>query len=271
MKSERWFVKLALESLRHRRLASISAKDLDRCVAQLCKQMSKGTVADGCSAIRAFLRFLHATGKAPTNQAVLVAGPRVRRMERPPRALPWPDVRRIVQSVDRSTAMGQRDYALLLLIAAYGLRAGEALQIRVEDVDFRGGVLRVHRSKTGVETLLPLLPAVARALLDHLRRGRPRKTASREIFLRARAPFKPLSCAGAVGHILRKHAAAAGVSAPFLGSHALRHSHASRQVEAGVSPKVLGDILGHADPQSTSVYVRVPSRQLRALALPVPR
>jgi integrase/recombinase XerD len=167
--------------------------------------------------------------------------------------------------------MGRRDHALLMLMAAYGLRAGEALQLRVEDVDFRGSTLRVRRSKTGMETILPLLPSVARALLEYLLHGRPRRTMSREVFLRARAPFRSLSGAGAVGYVLRKHAEAAGVWAPFLGSHVLRHSHASRQVEAGVSLKAVGDILGHADPESTSVYIRLPSRRLRTLALPVPR
>jgi integrase/recombinase XerD len=74
-----------------------------------------------------------------------------------------------------------------------------------------------------------------------------------------------------VRHILVQHARAARVSAPFLGSHVLRHSHASRQVDLGVTPKVLSDILGHRHPDSTSAYVRIATQRLRAIALPVPR
>ena len=99
----------------------------------------------------------------------------------------------------------------------------------------------------------------------------PRHTAARTIFVSARAPYGSLSSPSAVRHVLVKHAHAAGVRAAFLGSHALRHSHACRQVELEVRRKVLSDILGHRRPASTSVYIRIALARLRPLALPVPR
>ena len=181
------------------------------------------------------------------------------------------DVQRIVRGIDRSTPVGSRDFALLLLMASYGLRASEALRLRLEHIDWKAGTLHILRPKTGAETWLPLLPAVARALASYLRHGRSRRAVAREVFLRSRAPYCRLTHAGAVCNLLARRAADAGVGAPYLGSHVLRHSHATRQVDAGVSAKIVGDILGHARPASTSVYVRVALRRLRALALPVPR
>jgi site-specific recombinase XerD len=85
-----------------------------------------------------------------------------------------------------------------------------------------------------------------------------------------RAPYKPLACAVSVRHILHAHAHRAGVTAPYLGTHVLRHTHACRQMELGAPPDVIGDILGHRDPDSTSAYLRVATERLRDLALPVP-
>jgi site-specific recombinase XerD len=115
-----------------------------------------------------------------------------------------------------------------------------------------------------------LLPAVARALVAYLRRGRPAHTATRHLFVTMKTPYKQLACAVTVRHILHSAAQRAGVSAPFLGTHVLRHTHACRQLELGAGPKVIGDIMGHRDPESTSAYLRVGTGRLRELALAVP-
>ena len=90
------------------------------------------------------------------------------------------------------------------------------------------------------------------------------------ICVTVRAPHKQLGCSATIRRILHKHLRNAGVSAPFLGTHVLRHTHACRQIELGIRPKVLSDILGHRDPQSTSAYIRVATERLRRMALPVP-
>ena len=159
---------------------------------------------------------------------------------------------------------------MFLLMAVYGLGAGEVVSLRLEDVDWRSGVIRARRPKTAVPLELPLLPAVARALAAYLRRGRPRHTLTREIFVSRGLPHRGLTT-GALRHRVRLYAQSAGYVAERIGCHVFRHSHATRQIDAGAHPKVVSDILGHRRPSSTSVYVRVAFRRLRTVALPVPR
>jgi integrase len=184
--------------------------------------------------------------------------------------LPWKDVQRLLRSVDTSTPRGLRDYALLLMMSTYGFGAGEAIRLQFQDIDWTVGAIRVMRPKTGVAFTLPLLPAVAKALAFYLRDGRPPNTPTRYLFVQMRMPFSPLSASSAVRHILVKHARVAGLDAPYLGSHVLRHSNAARQVDLGVRPRVLSDLLGHRDPESISAYVRIATETLRDVSLPVP-
>ncbi len=255
---------------RRRRLVEIRLRDIDKFVIDCARRYARTTTADICSSIRAFLRFLHATGRLSNNLAPSVTAPVVRRGGRPARALPWSDVRRILGAVDRSTRGGRRDFALLLFMAVYGMGAGEVTSLTLGDIDWRAGCIRVTRPKTGVVTSLPLLPPVARAVVTYLRQGRPRATRSRRLFVRTQAPYDALTTSSAIRHIIIKHARVAGVTAAYLGSHVLRHSHATRQINEGALPKVVSDILGHRRPESTSSYVRVAVERLRELALEVP-
>ena len=243
--------------------------DVDRFILHLSERVSRRSVADRGSSLRSFLRYLRMTGKLPRDLASGVMTPRIRLAERPPRALPWTDVRRILQSIPRNPP-GKRDFTMLLLMATYGLGAAEVLGLRLENVDWRAKVLHVRRPKTGVAIDLPLLPPVARALAAYLRRERPRADDERRSFLRTVMPYEPLT-SGAIQHRIRQYARRVGVTAKVLGAHAFRHSHASRQIDTGANLKVVSDILGHRRASSTSVYVRVALRRLRAVALPVPR
>jgi len=253
-----------------RRLQHVKLTDIDTFLIECSKHYARATTADFSCSLRSFLRFLRATGRIATDLAAAVACPVTRKSERPLRALPWEDVQRILHGVDRSTAGGQRDYAMLLMMSTYGLGAGEVIRLTLDDVDWRAATLHVVRPKTGVAFILPLLPAVARALVAYLRNGRPNHASSRCLFLSMHTTHQPLSCASAVRHLIIKHAGLAGVSAPYLGSHVLRHSHACRQMEQGTRPKLIGDILGHRDPSSISAYIRISTERLRLISLPVP-
>ncbi len=261
---------LAFLRSRQRSMEDLDLADIDAFIVTCRHHYARTTVADMVSSLRGFLRFLHATGRLAVDLAPSVMAPIVRRGERPLRALPWEKVQRILGAIDRSTAGGRRDYALLLLMSIYGLGAGEVLRLRLDDIDWRAAVLHVTRPKTGVQVQLPLLPAVARVLVGYLRHGRPQHASTRRLFVSLRAPHGPLGASSAVRHILHKHARAAGVSAPYLGSHVLRHTHACREFEQGVPPKVIGDILGHRRPESTSAYLRVATERLREVALALP-
>jgi site-specific recombinase XerD len=244
--------------------------DIDAFVSQLSASVSRRSVADRCSSLRSFLRFLHTTGRLSRELAACVVFPRIRIAERPPRALPWADVRRILHAIPQKRPPGKRDFAMLLMLATYGLGAGEVLALRLEDVDWKFAKLRVRRPKTGVAIDLPLLAPVARALAAYLETERPPQAQSRRIFLGKAMPYEPIT-SGAIRHRIRLYADRAGVTAQVIGAHAFRHSHACRQVDAGANIKVVSDILGHRRPSSTSIYVRVALRRLRAVALPVPR
>ena len=185
--------------------------------------------------------------------------------------MPWKDVQRLLRAIDVRAQLGRRDFAMLLTMATYGMGAGEVLGLRVDDVDWKTRTLRVRRPKTETAIVLPLLDPIARALADYMRHERPTHAAAREIFVSWQMPYPRLTAASAIRHRLVKHAAAAGLTATFLGSHVLRHSHACRQIESGAPPKVVSDILGHRRPSSTSAYIRVAVDRLRGLALPVPR
>jgi site-specific recombinase XerD len=256
---------------RGRRVRAMRLADTDAFVVWLLESLGRRTVAGMCSALRVFLRFLHATGRLPHDIAGSILAPRIRAADRPPRVLPWRDVRRLLAAIDVRRPLGRRDLALLLMMTTYGMGSGEVLGLRLEDIDWRAGTLHVRRPKTHVAIDLPLLPAVGRALAAYLRHERPAHATAREVFVSAGMPHTALQGGAAIGHRIRKYARKAGVSAAFLGSHVLRHSHATRQIEIGASAKAVGDILGHRDVSSTSAYVRVATTRLRSLALPVPR
>lgn len=249
---------------------TMALTDIDDFLVGCAQRFARSTVADLASSVRSFTRFLLATERISVELAESVVSPVQPKFERPRRALPWNDVQRLLRSVDTSTARGLRDYALLLMMSAYGFGAGEVIRLQFQDIDWSAATLKVVRPKTGVAFTLPLLPAVAKALAFYLRDGRPPNTPTRHVFVRMKTPFTPMSASSAVRHILVKHAKAAGLDAPFLGSHVLRHSNAARQVDLGIRPRVLSDLLGHRDPTSISAYVRIATETLRDVSLPVP-
>ncbi len=256
--------------VRSRSVAATSVKDIDDFVEELSARLGRRTVAGLCSSLRCFLRFLRATGRIRRDLATCVVAPRFRVDERPPRALPWESVRRILRAIPRDGHVGRRDYAMFLLMAAYGLGAGEVVGLRLDDVDWRAGILRARRPKTAVPIELPLLPAVARALASYLRRGRPRTSSARALFVTVGLPHRALTTS-ALRHQARVYATRAGIAVAPLGAHVFRHSHATRQIDVGAPAKIVGDILGHRRPSSMSVYVRLALRRLRTVGLPVPR
>ena len=267
------FASMFLDFLRKRgrRPSTLRIVDIDAFVAGLAAKWKLKTVAGVCSTLRAFLRFLHATGRVHQDFAVQVLAPRVRPVDGPPRAIPWDDVRRILRAIDVRRPPGRRDLALFLMMATYGMGAGEIISLQLDDIDWGARVLHVRRPKTGVATALPLLDPIAKALASYVRRERPRHAPVRAVFVSHHLPHGRLTASGAIRHRLVKYAAIARVRGCFLGAHVFRYTHATRQIEHGTPVKIVGDILGHRDPASTSYYVRGAVRGLRAIALPVPR
>jgi len=220
------------------------------------------------TALRSFLRYARYRGDVTLDLAAAV--PVVANWSMPsiPRAIAADQVRQLLASIDRHTAIGRRDYAILLLLARLGLRSGEVVFLELDDIDWNVGLLRVH-GKSGRRSELPLSAEVGKAIAAYLRRGRP-DSASRRVFLRAKAPIRGFRGASSLGSIVRHSLQRAGVDAPTYGAHQFRHGLATEMLRQGASLAEIGEVLGHRHPQTTNIYTKVDIKALRTLALPWP-
>jgi len=154
-----------------------------------------------------------------------------------------------------------RDRAILMLLAIYGMRAGEVASLQLDQVDWRKRVIRVHRLKRREPQLYPLVLSVAVALARYIDTTRP-KTPHREIFIGLQAPKRPLT-GGAIYNIVSRQFLALGVQIAHHGPHALRHACATRLIAEGLSLKEIGDHLGHRSTSATGIYAKVDLAALR--------
>jgi integrase/recombinase XerD len=185
-----------------------------------------------------------------------------------PRAITADQIRQLLASIDQCTAVGCRDYAILLLLARLGLRSGEVTFLELDDIDWNAGKLSV-RGKSGQRSDLPLSAEVGKAIAAYLRHGRPQST-SRRVFLRAKAPIRGFLGQSGVGSIVRHRLLRAGLDAPTYGAHQFRHGLATELLRQGASLGEIGELLGHRSPETTKIYIKVDLDALRTLALPWP-
>ncbi|MDE0262334.1 MAG: tyrosine-type recombinase/integrase [Bryobacterales bacterium] len=209
-------------------LGSLTIADVDRAVAAKSEQGRCGRIAlhGYLKRLRAFFRFAGAQGWCPAGLAEAVVPPRLYAGETIPAGLAWDDVQQLLASTEGARPVDRRDRAAFLLLAVYGLRAGEVCSLRLDDVDWEAETLRVRRPKPGRTHLYPLSRPVGEALLDYLRESRPRR-AERTLFLTLCAPIRPLSPAGLSCRVHRR-LRLLGIDAPKRGAHALRHNPESR-------------------------------------------
>jgi site-specific recombinase XerD len=249
-------------------LATLSAADVTGFVQRRAAMLRSKRVQLLTTALRAFLRFARARGALATDLAACV--PAVANWSRStvPRALPPAQVEAVLAACNRQTAVGRRDYAILLLLARLGLRAGEVVALTLEDLDWQAGVLTV-RGKGGRASQLPLPVEVGEAIAAYVQDGRPRAT-SRCVFLRARAPVRSFQGPLAVGSVVKHALARAGVASPRKGAHQFRHSLACQLLRQGASLAEIGELLRHRSPQTTTIYAKVDLAALAPLALAWP-
>ena len=254
-----------------KRVATLCLADLDAYVAWRGASMRRTSKATMVSALRGVLRYLHGSGRMPLDLADAIEGPPLYALEGIPSTIPREDIERALKAArcDRSP-LGRRDYAILMLLSTYGLRAGEVTALRLSDIDWRHERLCIRHAKTGAYSELPLLRGPANALLDYLQHGRP-ATRFREVFLRTLAPYRPLCGRGALQCMLGRRLRAVGVVlSGKRGVHLLRHSRAVSLLRGGVPVKVIGDVLGHRSERSTAAYLKLATEDLRAVALDLP-
>jgi len=203
-------------------LSRLTIRDVDEFLAWRMPVLRRASRYSESVSLRSFLRYLHLAKVLRTDLSTALRGPIIYRYDEIPRAFTEPQIKAIlgVTRLDHSPK-GLRDYAILLMLATYGMRAGEVVGLRLEDIDWRGERLRVRRSKTRTESTLPLVAPVAQALLKYLKR-RP-KTELRQVFLRSRAPITSFSGVSPLNAIIEVRMREAGIQADGRhGSHAFR-------------------------------------------------
>jgi integrase/recombinase XerD len=203
-----------------------------------------------------------------TNLAACVPAVAIWSLSTVPRALRPGQEEAVLAACNRQSAMGRHDYAILLLLARLGLRAGEIVALTLEDLDWHAGVLTV-RGKGGHASPLPLPVEVGEALAAYIQQGRPR-AASRRVFLRARAPVRGFQGAQAVGSVVRHALLQARVESPRKGAHQFRHGLACQLLRQGASLAEIGELLRHRSPQTTAIYAKVDLPVLAPLAVAWP-
>lgn len=250
------------------RLTSLKIADIEDFIRHMGKRMGRVAIQKVTSTLRNFLHFLAANGGVPLGLGNQIDAPRVYRQEKLPRALPWETVQAFLRSIDRNTAMGKRDYAIFSLIVTYGLRACDIVALKLDDIKWRQERIEVGQTKTGNPLELPLTDEVGSAIHDYLK-GVPRYGNYRQVFLRIRAPGGILKST-AVIEAFQGWTRRSGLDIPYKGTHCLRHSYALYLFRRGLPLKTVGDLLGHRSPESTGIYIRLTTQDLREVALNVP-
>jgi site-specific recombinase XerD len=250
------------------KLSRLRASDVVRLVQRQAPRLHRKTAKLMTTALRSFLQYTRYLGEVTLDLAAAVPIVANWSMTSIPRAISTEHVRQLLASIDRRTAVGRRDYAILLMPARLGLRSGEVVSLELDDIDWNLGQLNV-RGKSGQRNRLPLPAEVGKAIAAYLRRGRP-DSISRRVFLRARAPICAFRGASGVGSIVRHSLERAGIQATTTGTHQFRHGLATQMLCRGASLSEIGELLGHRHPQTTKIYTKVDIKALRTLALPWP-
>ena len=249
--------------------ASYNASHVRNVMIAESKGRSRGDNQKITTVLRSYLRFLVAQGvcRPGIDQAV----PTIPqwRLSSLPRYLPGEQIERIIEACDLTTAVGLRDRAILLLLGRIGLRAGDIMNLRLDDIGWGDGTLRVL-GKGRREARLPLPQDAGDAVLAYVEKGRP-MVACPQIFLRSKAPHQSLSYSGAVSRVVRRAIQRAGiVNAPSCGANLMRHSVATSMLRAGATLEVIGTVLRHRSLDTTAHYAKVDVAMLRQVAQPWP-
>jgi len=267
LQGKKWQINQFLAYIEQRsiRLESITATDVDAFFEHMSQRWSRCSLSTSAHALRPWFTHCEMRGWVQHGIAASIMIPRIYRQERTPAGPPWEDVGKMLDRTSGNDAQQLRDHAVLLLLSVCGLRSGEIRSLRLEDVNWQKGEIRVVRSKSGREERLPLEPTVGNAIARYLHEGRP-ASLSRIIFLRLRAPIQPLSPSG-LHYIVKRQYRGLLTPAKGRGPHGLRHACARHLIEAGLTFKEIGDHLGHRSPESTRIYAKIDLASLRRVAL----
>ena len=249
-------------------LSRLSAADLAGYVTNVASRLRPGTAKQVTNALRSFVGYLRLCGLCDARLAGAVPTVAHWKHSHLPDVLSDEELRGLTESFDRRTALGRRNYAIVQCLMRLGLRASETAHLSLDDIDWRSATVRLAGKPRRVR-FLPLPAELGSAIVSYLQRGRP-STASRFVFVHHTAPLGPLTSSG-VGSVVRAAWRRTGRQVCFRGTHALRHTAATRLLRAGVSLKAIADILGHRSIDTTAIYTKVDINRLAEVPLPWPK
>jgi site-specific recombinase XerD len=249
-------------------LRTLGVSDISMFVRRHAPRYGRGLAAQMVTGLRSFFRFAQLQGSTGSDLATLVPAVPSWEMSGPPKSIPTEAVQRVLTACERSTVRGKRDYAILLILARLGLRAGEIVALQLDDINWVNAELAVRSKKGDGWATLPLPADVGRALTRYLMVRPP--SSYRNVFVRGYAPYTPFVASGPVSVLVRKAIERAGVKSARTGAHIFRHSLATEMLRRGASLSEIGGVLRHRDPDSTAIYAKVDLGALRELALPWP-
>jgi site-specific recombinase XerD len=264
-------VTIFLDFLRQRGIRSLDelqAVDLSAFVSSRGHLKAK-TVSRLIGDIRSFLRYLTMRGITHKDLSRELPKIRIPKDAHIPSVWDRENIAKLLRAVDRSSAKGKRDYAILLLACRLGLRAGDVRMLQLDHINWEGSRIELRQSKTHTPLSLPLTEEVGRALIDYLKSGRP-KTTHRHVFLKLQPPFEPFTESNSLHYIVTYWRQLAGITFPSrqrCGLHSLRHSLATGLLQEGTSFETISEILGHATLESTRIYAKADVEALRGVAL----
>jgi len=245
-------------------LQEISPADISRYVLQHAHTLSRGRAKLMVTALRSFFRFLRLRGDISVDLAAAVPTVANWRLATLPKWIPPEQVEQLIRSCDQNIISGQRNYAILLLLARLGLRSAEVVAMTLDDIDWEAGEIRV-RGKSRRSDRLPLPQDVGEALVRYLRNGRP-CCSTRRVFVRTRAPHRGFVDSSAIYSLVRRAFDRAELKSTQKGPYILRHSLATNMLRKGASLREIGEILRHRELNTTQIYAKVDLESLCKIA-----
>lgn len=248
-----------------RRLTSITPEMVLEFITEDSKKYMRKTVSSRGSILRSLLAHLYRKGAIHRDLSGVVIGPRIYKGEACPKFISATQIKVVLSQIDRTSVVGIRDYAMILLLATYGLRGIEVIRLRLDDIDWRGRIIHIKERKAGNNSDYPLSSSVAEAIVEYLQKARP-QSKDRHIFLSVKTPHRPFSYTWGMGDRVRQYMRKARVEVIRPGAHTFRYSCAQSLLNQKTPLKVISDYLGHMQHETTQLYIKISLEDLREVA-----
>ena len=247
-------------------LPDITASDVSDYMTTLY-QYKRATIHIISSVLRDFFRYLHTSGILENNLAGDVPRPKIYVEESFPETWTPEEIRQLLSAINRRTAIGKRDYAMILLAVLLGMRAGDICALNFKEIDWRKKVITYTQQKSGKINTLPLLPLIGEAIIDYLKNGRLDSDCD-NVFIRHIPPYGAIASSSTLSETIKRYMRQAGLTIKSRKvAHSMRHTVASTLLRNGVPLMTISNIMGHDTPKTTIAYTKVDIPALRKCAL----